>query len=225
MKSEVKIAAVYTGMPVSLVENVEREIFDALRGIKVTILTMSDPSVISDAIKNGRPGVRAVRNLVRMYIDGVMAGADVVYNICSSVGDIADLAMPLFSEMGVPLVRVDEEMARTAVRSADRIGILATLPSTLNPTKRLVGRLAGEAKKQIELVEILADGAFGAPAGEADRLLVEKSTAIADSVDCILLAQGSMAASGKKIAAAVKKPVFSSPAYGARALRKVIENM
>ena len=56
-------------------------------------------------------------------------------NLCSSVGEVADSAQDVAKYIGVPIVRVDEEMCREAVRKGQRIGVMATLPTTLEPTK------------------------------------------------------------------------------------------
>lgn len=50
------------------------------------------------------------------------AGADVIFNTCSSVGDIA---LEAKNSLPVPLVKIDDSMARKAVESGPRIGILA----------------------------------------------------------------------------------------------------
>jgi hypothetical protein len=223
MKKDLKIAAVYTGISTPLMEMVEGEARRALAGADVTFLTLSDPSIIADANKFGRVTPQAARRLVRMYMDGVLSGADIVYNICSSVGDVADAMQPAFAAMGLPLVRIDEEMARAAIRTCRRIGVLATLQSTLQPTKRLLSRCAREAGVEIELVDVLADGAFGLSAGELAEVLVKKAASIAPRADCILLAQGSMAACEQAIADATGRPAFSSPRFGAAALKQAAE--
>ncbi|MDW7658382.1 MAG: Asp/Glu/hydantoin racemase, partial [Bacillota bacterium] len=75
------------------------------------------------------PKLAAVR-LSRLYLDAVSAGADLVLSACSSVGDVAAAAQPLLQQLGVPLIRIDELMARQAVLAHERIAVLATLPST-----------------------------------------------------------------------------------------------
>lgn len=225
MKQEIKIAAVYTGMPTSLVDLVEGEARHALEGATVTFLSLSDPSIIADANKFGCVTTDAARKLFRMYLQGVQAGADIVYNICSSVGDVADAAQAAFAAMGLPLVRIDEEMAREAIRTGRRIGVLATLQSTLQPTKRLILRCAREMGVEVELVDALADGAFGLSANELINVLKKKASDIVEQVDCILFAQGSMASCERAIAEATEKPVLSSPRFGALALKRAAESL
>ena len=217
MKS-IRLATVYTDMPLSLIATVENEIRSALGETPVTFLTLSDPSIIEDAIKNGAPSPMAARRLASLYLTAVQEGADIVLNACSSVGDIADAAASLFDKMGVKFLRIDERMAHEAVCSHHRIGILATLKTTLAPTKALVERAAHEEGRQIEIVEALADGLFGVSAQRLSQALTEKATALKDRVDCFVLAQGSMASSESDIQQAIQKPVYSSPRFAARAI-------
>lgn len=43
-------------------------------------------------------------------------GVDAMLNLCSSVGEVADSVQDVAKYIGVPIVRVDEEMCREAVR-------------------------------------------------------------------------------------------------------------
>jgi Asp/Glu/hydantoin racemase len=88
-------------------------------------------------------------------------------------------------------------MADLAVQTGRRIGVIATLPTTLNPTSDLVLRRAALAKKEIELTSRLVTGAFEAlMAGDAathDALVSAALRELIPQVDVIVLAQASMA--------------------------------
>src|SRR3546814_11272849 len=88
-------------------------------------------------------------------------------------------------------------MAEKAVATGRRIGVVATLSTTLNPTADLVRRVAAEQGKQIEIVEHLCEGAFEAVmAGDGtthDRIVGEGLTQGMKGMDAIVLAQASMA--------------------------------
>ena len=73
------------------------------------------------------PGAAA--RLIGMYAAAVQQGADAILNICSSVGEAADAFQPAARYIGVPVVRIDEEMCREASRLGSRVGVLATLSS------------------------------------------------------------------------------------------------
>ena len=217
MSMEYRIALVYTGMPVKLVKMVEDELTARFEGDKLTFLTLSDPSIIADAVKNGSPSKEAAGRLLGMYAQALQSGADVILNICSSVGDIAAAAQGALKLAGVPLVRIDEKMAEEAVCRYRRIGVIATLSSTLEPTKRLIRSCAGKAGKEIELYSALADNAFG---GGAEPL-IEAAKKLCDA-ECIVLAQGSMGDSRDAVEKASGKPVFASPYWGALGVHEAV---
>ena len=143
-------------------------------------------------------------------------------NLCSSVGEVADAAQDIGKYTGVPIVRVDEEMCREAVRLGKRIGVMATLPTTLEPTKNTILRVAREMNRHVELVDALVDGAFGLDQGQFKALMTEYAGKIADQVDVILFAQGSMAYCEEYIHEKYGKPVLSSPRFGAAALKEAL---
>lgn len=121
-------------------------------------------------------------------------GADQILVTCSSIGPAVDAAAPAIS---VPVLRVDEPMADRAVQTGRRIGVIATLRTTLTPTADLVRRRAALAGKTIELTSQLCDGAFEAlmvgDAAKHDALVAAALRELSTQVDVIVLAQASMA--------------------------------
>lgn len=188
---------------------------------EVQVEHIAESSLIKEVIANNAvtPAVR--RRLLDYYNAAADSGADIIFNTCSSVGDIADLGNSISR---VPVFRIDRPMAERAVQEAKRIGVISTLPTTLDPTCRLLQNCAAEAGKEITLVEGLADGAFAAgQSGDSethDRLIAEAAQRIADSVDLFVLAQGSMARMEQRLSELTGKPVLSSPVLGVLGLRK-----
>ncbi len=188
---------------------------------EVQVEHIAESSLIKEVIANNAvtPAVR--RRLLDYYNAAADSGADIIFNTCSSVGDIADLGNSISR---VPVFRIDRPMAERAVQEAKRIGVISTLPTTLDPTCRLLKNCAAEAGKEITLVEGLADGAFAAgQSGDSethDRLIAEAAQRIADSVDLFVLAQGSMARMEQRLSELTGKPVLSSPVLGVLGLRK-----
>ena len=146
-----------------------------------------------------------------------------VFNTCSSVGDVADYGNQYAR---IPVFRIDQPMAAEAVAKYDRIGVISTLPTTLDPTCRLLQNEAKKAGREVVLVEGLADGAFAAGQsgdGEThDRLIAEAAQRIASQVDMFVLAQGSMARMEQRLSELTGKPVLSSPVLGVKGLRKFL---
>lgn len=190
---------------------------------EVKLNHIADDSLIQEVIANNAvtPAVR--RRLLSYYNAAADAGADVVFNTCSSVGDIADYGN---GYARIPIFRIDQPMAAEAVAKYDRIGVISTLPTTLDPTCRLLQNEAQKAGRKVVLVEGLADGAFAAGQsgdGEThDRLIAETAQKIADQVDMFVLAQGSMARMEQRLSDLTGKPVLSSPVLGVKGLRKFL---
>lgn len=151
---------------------------------------------------------------VQAYISSAEAGgADHILVTCSSIGPAVEAAAPFCA---VPVLRVDQPMADLAVRTGRRIGVIATLPTTLHPTSDLVRRRAALAGREIELTASLVDGAFEAlMAGEGakhDALVAAALRALAARVDVIVLAQASMARVVDALPAEEKRlPILASP--------------
>ena len=115
-------------------------------------------------------------------------------------------------------------MCREAVRLGKRIGVMATLPTTLEPTKNTVKRVAREMNHEIELVDCLVDGAFGLDQTQFKARLTEAAATIIDQVDVIVLAQGSMAYAEPAMSEKFGKPVLGSPRFGAAELKKALQS-
>lgn len=220
-----KIGIVYTNTTPQLTEYVEREIRTQFADLPLEFLSYQDPGILSDTIAAGSVPPSAARRLAGLYLQALDDGAELILSSCSSVGDVAAAAQPLLAQMGVPLVRIDQLMAQTAVAAHSRIAVLATLPSTLNPTLRLVRQSAEQAGKPVQLVPALAEGAFGLPQDAFRDLLLKTCTPHLDAVDAILMAQGSMAYSEAWLSQQTGKPVYSSPRFGALALKTAADQL
>lgn len=213
-----KVGLIYTSTTPELIEIVENEIKKEL-GEEVEMVSYKDPSILAEVREHGYVTAQAAARLTSMYMEAVNVGVDAIINLCSSVGEVADAAQDVAKYIGVPIVRVDEEMCREAVRQGKRIGVMATLPTTLDPTKNTIKRVAREMGKQVELIDGLIDGAFGLDQDEFKACMLKKAGEIEKDVDVILFAQGSMAYCENVIHEAYGKPVVSSPRFGAIALK------
>lgn len=162
---------------------------------------------------------------VEAYITSAEAGgADHILVTCSSIGPAVEASAPFCA---VPVLRVDQPMADAAVAAGRRIGVVATLPTTLNPTTDLVRRRAALAGKPIELTARLCEGAFEAlMAGDAarhDALVAAALRELSTQVDVILLAQASMARVVDTLPAADKRvPIFASPPLAVDHLAQIL---
>ncbi len=160
----------------------------------IETFNIADDSLIKDVIRRGALTAKTARRVVDHVASAEAAGADYILVTCSSIGRAVETAAGL---AGVPVLRVDQPMADRAVQSGKRIGVIATLQTTLEPTADLIQRRAAKAAKQIQIVSLLCEGAFDAlMAGNGakhDTLVTEGLKALAGQVDVIVLAQASMA--------------------------------
>lgn len=216
------VVAIYTGQ--GLAERVQPLFREILPGSR--LVTIIDDSLIAEVIREGKVTPAVTRRLVQYYRHGEEIGADVIFNTCSSVGEVADWARPMFS---VPIVKIDDAMARQATRQFDKIGVLATLPTTLEPTRRLLQKEAARQQRNVRVVDALAQGAYDALVSgrpeEHDRLIFAAAKSVAAKADALVLAQGSMARMEETLKRETGLPVFSSPRLGVMAVRAELERM
>ncbi len=217
-----KVGLIYTSTTPELIELVEQEVKKQL-GDGVELLSLQDPSILAEVREAGYVTTAPAARLIGMYMKAAEEGVDAMLNLCSSVGEVADCVQDTARYIGVPIVRVDEEMCREAVRLGSRIGVMATLPTTLTPTKNTVTRVAREAGKHVELVDCLVDGAFGLDQEQFRARRTDAAAAIAEKVDVVVLAQGSMAYAEPHLERVYGKPFLGSPRFGAAALKKALE--
>ena len=216
------VGLIYTSTTPELIELVEQEVKKQL-GSDVELFSLQDPSILADVRAAGTVTTAPAARLIGMYMQAAQEGVDAMLNLCSSVGEVADCAQNVAKFIGVPIVRVDEEMCREAVRLGKRIGVMATLSSTLEPTKGTVKRVAREMGKQVELVDCLIDGAFGLDQEQFKQRLTEAAKTIVNDVDVFVLAQGSMAYAEDHLRSVFGKPFLGSPRFGAAELKKALQ--
>ncbi|CAK7048639.1 MAG: hypothetical protein DELT_00940 [Desulfovibrio sp.] len=220
-----KVGIVYTSTTPELIELVEKELNAAL-GPGVAYISYQDPSILAEVRDSDYVTPGAAARLVGLFVNAINAGADVVLNCCSSVGEVVDAVQDFGKFSGIPIVRIDEEMCRAAVRAAvsanKKIAVMATLSSTLNPTRNTVLRVAREMNVRVETIDVLVDGAFGLSQDQFKAQMLAHAEKHATKADVILFAQGSMAYCADVIENTCGKKVFSSPGYGAKAVKAAL---
>lgn len=190
----------------------------------VRLLHFVDESTIKNTIAAGHLEKATMRRVINLVGSSFDAGCDVALVTCSSIGPAVDMAAALYDQ---PVLRVDRAMAEKAVATGNRIGVVATLSTTLDPTVELIRRVAAEQGKHVEIVAHVCDGAFAAVmAGDGathDRIVGQALTETMQGVDVIVLAQASMARVVAALpAGAVAAPVLASPELGIAHVRDVL---
>ena len=195
-----------------------------LSGKDIQVFNIVDDSLIKNTIERGALTEDTSRRVVDYVGSAEAAGADYILVTCSSIGSAVETSATLST---VPVLRVDLPMADKAVEMGSRIGVLATLSTTLEPTSDLVRRRADFAGKKIELISRLCEGAFealmqGKPEVH-DDMVASALKELSQQVDVILLAQASMARVIDQLADDEKKvPIITSPELAIEHIAKML---
>ena len=191
---------------------------------EVEVFNIADDSLVKGIREAGSLTAQISRRVAGYLESAELAGADYILVTCSSIGPAVEAGARL---TGVPVLRVDQPMADQAVQTGKRIGVIATLKTTLEPTADLIQRRAQQAGKEIELTSRLAEGAFEALMGgdpaKHDALVADALKALSQQVEVIVLAQASMARVVDALKPEEKRvPILASPGIAIDFLAKVI---
>src|SRR5207302_1869056 len=106
---------------------------EVLRGER--IFNMVDESLLCDIIARGCCPPATAKRLAGHVMAADEAGASFILVTCSSMGRAVEASRTLVK---ATVMRVDEAMADESVRVGKKIGVIATLRSTLEPTVALI---------------------------------------------------------------------------------------
>jgi Asp/Glu/hydantoin racemase len=191
----------------------------------VETFNIADDSLVKGIMAAGSLTAQISRRVAGYLESAELAGADYILVTCSSIGPAVESGAKL---IGVPVLRVDQPMADKAVATGTRIGVIATLRTTLEPTADLIHRRAALAVKHIELTARLADGAFealmnGDPA-KHDTIVAAALRELSKHVDVIVLAQASMARVVDTLPPEDKRvPILASPGIAVDYLATILK--
>lgn len=182
---------------------------EMLPGVETVVV--ADDLLLKLTVRDGSVGPATADRLRQHVVWLTEYGVDAVLVTCSSVGAVVD---EIAAGTDVPVHRVDRPMAERAVTTGSTIGVLATLPTTLEPTTDLVAESAQLLGRTVEVIPRLCSEAFAAlERGDAQRhdaIVADELDRLVEQVDVVVLAQASMAriAAGRP---ADDTPVLSSP--------------
>jgi aspartate/glutamate racemase len=153
-----------------------------------------DEPLLEMVRQRGRLDEEDVKRLKGHVIMAEAIGARAVLVTCSTISPLVDQVRPAVS---FKIEKIDDAMIEAAVTTGQRIGVLATNPTTLAPTHLLLQERSQKLGRDIIISELLIPGALDALLsgdGEThDRLLRSAIAAIGSRVDVVVLAQASMA--------------------------------
>ena len=214
------IGFIHTAM--ILVEVVRQEL--SALSLEVGAFHIVDESLMVELRKAGGLRPQIIRRLCQHVISAEETGADIITVTCSSISPAVDDARKMVDR---PVLKIDEPMAEAAVERGEKIGVLATVGTTLEPTSNLVRQKAIEKGRKVKVSTALCQEAFKASLrGDMemyDRVVIEKAMELAREVDVLVLAQGSMARLEAPLSQRIKIPVLSSPRLFAERLKSMVQ--
>lgn len=194
------------------VELFGRLLRERLPGVRV--VNLLDDSILGELRDNGGD-LSAVEPRFRDYARIVAGrGVAIVLNACSSIGE---LCARVETGSGPAVVRVDARMAEAAVAQGARIGVLATLRTTLGPTTALIEATAARLGRAVRVESGLAESAYEALIGgdqaRHDALVEAALARSAAENDVVVLAQASMARVAGRLPADLAEKILASPGF------------
>lgn len=214
-----KTALIHTGFAlVEVLTNLFKEIIP-----DVEIIHILDDSLLREVLKNGKVTKPVINRMLNYYKAAEYYNVDCILNVCSSVGEVADIARQIIS---TPIVKIDEMMAEEAVSRSSNIGVAATLKTTLNPTVRMIEAKAALAGKKINITRTVCPGAFeelmNGNAAKHDEMVLKCIDELSSKVDTIVFAQGSMARLVSSLDKNLVDKILTSPKSGVMEVKRVL---
>ena len=218
-----RVAILHTSMVFINVVPMISDLFEELLP-EVEVVDFIDSKVLADVQVEGITE-RATARMTHLAQAAEASGAAVIFSACSSLGPTIDSAREAVS---VPIIKIDDAMALEAAQKADAIGVLATVPTTLDPTIALIEEKAGELGKGLEIYRGLSEGAFdklmsGDTVGH-DEMVLASARKLAPKVDILVLAQASMTRLAPMLSEATGLEVLTSPRLGVASVKDYLEN-
>ena len=205
----------------TMIQDLFREIMPDVR-----LLNIMDDSLLPTVVAEGRVGPEVIRRVCSYVEAAESAGADAVLSLCSSLGPAIDVARALVE---IPVIKIDDAHTAKAVHDASRIGVMATVASTLFPTIELIKEKAAAAGKPVEIHHALSNDAFEVlMAGDKDRhdaMVVDAAQALAPKVDLLLFAQGSMTRLAPRVEKLTGLTVLTSPRLAIEYTKRVLDGI
>jgi aspartate/glutamate racemase len=187
---------------------------------------------VDDTIQNTNfacePGTVPKRNYAK-FVQAAWSqqeyGVDLILLACSTFNRAAEYAQPMID---TPILQIDRTMMDLAVQDGNRIGLLATVPTTVPASERLLRLAAQEAGKIIDVKLRLCSEAFQVlKAGNPDKhneMLLAEIEHLSGEVDAIVMAQVSMTALEPQLGH-TKVPVYNSGRTSFNKIRQFLESI
>lgn len=214
-----KVAVIHTFL--YSVEDLKKLFKDKLP--EVEMINIIDDSLLQESLINKGMTRAVVRRITQYALIAESMGVDAILNQCSSVGEAVDIVRNIIN---IPYVKIDEPMARQAVKLGSKIAVIATAISTIEPSTRLVENVAKQMNINVVVKKYFAAGAYEALLQENNRdkhnrIVIDTIEKASKENDVIVLAQGSMYHL-LPLLKQIQIPILTSLESGVEQLRSVL---
>lgn len=174
------------------------------------MVTVVDESLLDRARRFG-PTEPSVVTAVRARLDQLAeSGAESILCTCSTIGAVAEQTGDALT---IGVVRVDRAMAEQAAAIGGDVVVVATVDSTIEPTRELIESVASDRGARLDVVTAFVPDAWehferGDLTGY-HALVADAIVRVGDDADVVVLAQASMAPAAELVE--VRAAVLSSP--------------
>jgi Asp/Glu/hydantoin racemase len=158
------------------------------------VFNIMDDSLLAESLESGAATPAVIKRLQFYFMAAEAMGADVAMCTCTTVALGSRTARNYVS---IPVLNIDEPMAKEAVRMGTRLGIVATVPTSPAATARLLQYEASQIGKSIEILVECDEEAFEyrqqGDVPRHDERVHAVMDRLAEKVDVLVLGQISLA--------------------------------
>ena len=218
--SKIRVGVVHTFL--YSVEDLKAQFREQLP--EAEMINIIDDSLLEEALANGAVTPAIISRMCDYYQNLQELGCVCALNQCSSVGEASDIAGKTVS---MPIFKIDRPMARKAAELGEKIAVIATACSTVEPSSRLVESESARLGRRVQVDRCFVEGAYECLLKTGDKqkhneMVVAKVEEAAKDHDVIVLAQGSMYHL-MPLLSHIQVPVLTSLETGVAQLRKYLD--
>jgi maleate cis-trans isomerase len=181
-----------------------------------------DTSLSLDRERDGELTAAMSRRIAALADYAAATGADGILYTCSAFGEAIETAA---AATPVPVLKPNEAMFAAALKTGERIGMLASFAPSVAGMEDEFCDMAAAAGSRAAIETICVEGAMAAlKAGDGathDRLLAEAAPRLAHC-DAVLLAHFSTSRAEQAVRAAISRPVLTAPGAAVEALKRAL---
>ena len=189
----------------------------------VEILHVVDEGLLRSLRKSGKITDRIVHWLAGMIRPLAEEGANLAVVTCSSLSPCVNAVRQM---VPIPVLKIDEPMVEWAVTTAEKIGVVMTNPSTVEPSTRLIHEVSQRLGKDVHVtIRVCQDAFLKLNAGDVQGHDAEVLAAISEllnDMDVVMLAQISIARVLDQLDEKMAKRVLSSLDFIAPKIQEVL---